>query len=123
MVFSINPTANKTNAAFMAMAMAQNSTTVLPAGVNNSGMSSAIAAAVGPSATTIVSASSAGAPPLAATQTAPTVGNGTASKTGETCSCSCLCGVAAFPAGAGLGSFGGMSGIVIAADKASYIHG
>jgi len=97
MVFSINPTAEKTQAQFAAMAIAQNGTisaaTMPPPPPT--------AAAPPPSANTAPPP-----PPPAATG----IVSGTGSGSGDSCSCSCLCGVEAFPVGAGLGMMGGMPG-------------
>lgn len=99
MTFSINPTANKTQAMFQQMAIAQNGT---GAAAPITG-SSTTAAAAAPAATTVASAAAAGATGL-------TSGSGTIN-TGGSCECSCLCGVAAFPdAAQGIGGYGGMSG-------------
>jgi plastocyanin len=107
MTFSVNPTANKTQAMFEQMAIAQNGTGT--AGAITGGSSSAgsvagttIATAAAASATSVSSGSS-NAGSLAS-------GTGTTSS-GGSCTCSCFCGVAAFPAAVqGLGGFGGMSG-------------
>ena len=48
-------------------------------------------------------------PPPAATQQ-PGVIQGTGETVSSQCSCSCFCGVSAFPEGAGLGMWGGMPG-------------
>ncbi|KAJ8059649.1 hypothetical protein OCU04_011298 [Sclerotinia nivalis] len=99
MVFSINPTASKSQAMFKAMAVAQNGTGTLSAiqGITPS-------SGVGGEA-----ASSAVASPAAAVATVAS-GTGTTGTDG-TCSCSCLCGQAAFPDAAvqGVGMFGGIS--------------
>lgn len=104
MTFSINPTANKTQAMFEQMAIAQNGT----------GAAAPIAggSAAGGSTTTIATAAPATtATAAAAGSTGLTSGTGTIN-TGGSCECSCLCGVAAFPNAAvqGIGGFGGMSG-------------
>lgn len=95
MVFSINPTASKTQAMFKAMAVAQNGT----------GTESAIQGGTPPSDTNGGKAAS----PAAVATVAP--GTGTTGADGA-CSCSCLCGQAAFPNAAvqGVGMFGGVSG-------------
>ena len=98
MTFSINPTAQKTQAMFQQMAIAQNGTgTASP-----------------------ITGGSAVAPPAAAATTAavaaPAETSGIATGAGNmsngACECSCLCGVAAFPNAAvqGIGAYGGMSG-------------
>ncbi|CCD45089.1 hypothetical protein ACHAQE_000575 [Botrytis cinerea] len=102
MVFSINPTANKTQAQFKAMAVAQNGTGSqsaiqggTPAGAAGSGTPPSAVASAGVAAATATVAS----------------GTGTVGADGA-CSCSCLCGQAAFPNAAvqGVGMFGGVSG-------------
>jgi plastocyanin len=97
MTFSINPTMNKTQADFQQMAIQQNGT----------GSTAVIAGGAAKSSATTVSVA-------AATSTASTgtivAGSGTV--VGDSCSCSCLCGVAAFPNAAvqGIGAFGGLPG-------------
>jgi hypothetical protein len=97
MVFSINPTTDKTQAMFQQMAVQQNGT----------GATAVIAGGAAKSTTVSVAA--------AATTTASSgtmvAGSGTI-VAGGSCSCSCLCGVAAFPNAVqqGLGAFGGLSG-------------
>ncbi len=105
MTFSINPTANNTQAMFQQMAVMQNGTgsTAVIAG----GSGSATVASVATVAATTASA--------AAIQTANSgsmvSGSGSVNAAGA-CDCSCLCGMAAFPNAAiqGVGGFGGMSG-------------
>lgn len=103
MVFSINPTAGKTQANFKELAIAQNGTGILPPILGGS------AAPAPPAASTVV------APPPAATAVAPAQG-GMATGIGQLengqCSCSCLCGVASFPNPAiqGRGAYGGFAG-------------
>jgi plastocyanin len=110
MTFSINPTANKTQAMFEQMAIAQNGTGT--AGAITGGSSSAapvagtaIATAAAGSATSVGSGSS-------GSSNTGTMVSGTGSTSSDgSCSCSCFCGVAAFPVAVqGLGGFGGMSG-------------
>jgi len=105
MTFSINPTANKTQAMFEQMAIAQNGTGMVApiAGGAAAGGSTTTIATAAPAATTATAA--------AAGSTVLTQGTGTIN-TGGSCECSCLCGVAAFPNAAvqGIGAFGGMSG-------------
>lgn len=105
MVFSINPTATKSQAAFLAAAMAQNGTsTSASTGSSAGSASSAAAVMMGSSATSSAMA-------VAATSTAASVAMGSGTLTsGGACSCSCLCGAANFPAGAGLGAMGGWGG-------------
>jgi len=109
MVFSINPTANKTQAMFKQQAIALNGTGT-PSVIT--GGSATVAAA--PAGTTVATAAPA-PPPSAATGTSGATGltSGTGSlNSGGECECSCLCGVAAFPNPAvqGIGAIGGMSG-------------
>ncbi|KAI9642770.1 hypothetical protein NHQ30_008502 [Ciborinia camelliae] len=100
MVFSINPIANKTQAMFKAMAVAQNGT----------GTTSAIQGGTGSNSVSGGTASSGVASVAAAVATVAS-GTGTTGADGS-CSCSCLCGQAAFPEAAvqGVGMFGGFSG-------------
>jgi len=111
MTFSINPTANKTQAMFKQMAIAQNGTGAASP-ITGGTASSAVAppaasvtesAAAAPSATESASAAAAAATGLVA-------GSGTINA--GACECACLCGVAAFPNVdiQGIGAFGGMSG-------------
>ena len=106
MTFSINPTANKTQAMFEQMAIAQNGTGTAGA---ITGASTGAAAAPPPPA-----ASAAAPPPPSSSSSSNSgsmvSGSGTLNS-GGACSCACLCGVAAFPSAAqGLGGFGGMTG-------------
>lgn len=50
------------------------------------------------------------APPAPAASLPPNVVEGTGQTASSQCSCSCFCGVSAFPEGAGLGMMGGMPG-------------
>ena len=96
MTFSINPTANKTQAMFQQMAIAQNGT----------GTTGVIA---GGSATTTTATGSAAT--SSSSGSGVVQGSGTIDSTGA-CSCACLCGVEAFPNVdiQGVAGFGGMSG-------------
>ena len=104
MVFSINPTAAKTQANFKELAVAQNGTGILPPIL---GGSAAPAPPAAPAATSV-------APAAPASTVAPA--NGMASGVGQLengqCACSCLCGVASFPNPAiqGRGAYGGYAG-------------
>lgn len=102
MTFSINPTANKTQAMFQSMAIAQNGTgTTAPIAGGSAAPATATTASVAASATA-----------AAASSTASMVtGQGTTAA-GGACTCQVLCGVAAFPNPAvqGVAAFGGMSG-------------
>ncbi|KAH9908102.1 Cupredoxin [Xylariomycetidae sp. FL2044] len=95
MTFSINPTAEKTQAMFQAMAIAQ----------KGAGAGSAITG----NATETVATSAAGA---AATEAPAAVSTGTGAIQGGACVCAVTCGVGSFPAveAQGLGAFGGMAG-------------
>lgn len=103
MTFSINPTANKTQAQFQQMAIAQNGT----------GTTAVIAGGTASTTTLATTATT-----LAAAATSTSVNSGTmvsgsgTINTSGACECSCLCGVAAFPNAAvqGIGAFGGLSG-------------
>lgn len=107
MVFSINPTVNKTQEMFKQMAIAQNGTGTTAGLV-------ATSTAVANTMTTVAAATSVYS--AASTQTTVSSNPGMAygsglTGTGEACSCSCFCGVAQFPSSVqGLEGFGGMSG-------------
>lgn len=103
MTFSINPTANKTQAMFQQMAVAQKGAGATAVIVG--GQPAATAAAPAASAPAPVAA----APPAA---NAPTMVGGTGQMANGACACSCLCGAAAFPNAAvqGVGAFGGIAG-------------
>lgn len=107
MVFSINPTAAKSQAAFESAAKAQNGTAA--AGGMGAGAAASSASATSGSAATSSAATSSVAAVAAATSASVATGTGTLTS-GGACSCSCLCGVADFPAGAGIGAMGGMGG-------------
>ncbi len=108
MTFSINPTANKTQAMFQQMAVAQNGTgaTAVIAGGSGTGTGSSTTVSVANSAATqsVSSGSTSSSGTL-------TTGTGSFDSTGS-CQCSCLCGVASFPNAAvqGIGAFGGLPG-------------
>ncbi|KAL8711601.1 MAG: hypothetical protein Q9220_004011 [cf. Caloplaca sp. 1 TL-2023] len=145
MTFSINPTADKSQAMFMAMAMQQNgtaaaaggsssmppaSTTILvpppaaaspppppPASPPAAAMPPPAMPAPPPPAAPPAAAAPAPASPAPQSNAAvPAAGSamvqGTGSMSSGQCSCSCLCGTAAFPMGAGVGMYGGFSGAV-----------
>lgn len=117
MTFSINPTANKTQAAFEALAIAQNGTgsTAGIASVSVSGAagSAATATTVAVSAATSTVAAAGSATSISSANTGGTVvsGQGTLDGTGA-CVCSVQCGVGTFPnvAVQGIAAFGGMQG-------------
>lgn len=107
MTFSINPTANKTQAMFKQMAVAQNGTGTAPAIAGG-----AAASAAAPVASAAASTASA-APAAVQSAASGTMVAGTGTNAaGGVCTCSCLCGTAAFPNAAvqGIGAFGGMAG-------------
>jgi len=122
MVFSINPTANKTQEMFKQMAIAQNGTGT------TAGIVATSAAMAGTTMTTVAMASATSMmSAAAATQSAvsSSSGNGMTmgsgfTGTGGACSCSCFCGVTSFPSAVqGLEGFGGMSGAMPMAMKKS----
>ncbi|CAK7202930.1 hypothetical protein SEUCBS139899_005657 [Sporothrix eucalyptigena] len=122
MTFSINPTANKTQAMFQEMAIAQNGTGTGSAITGNGGTT----AAGGTTGTTTTAASgdslTATLGGTAATNTAvasagSTAGTGLTSGTGTvnadgSCSCAVVCNSGSFPAvqAQGIGAFGGFGG-------------
>jgi len=115
MVFSINPTANKTQEMFKQMAIAQNGT-----GTTAGIAATSAAMAVNSMANTMTTVAAATATSMMSaamsTQTAVSSSSGMTygsgfTGSGEACSCSCFCGVAQFPSSVqGLEGFGGMSG-------------
>lgn len=97
MVFSINPTANKTQADFKQLAIAQNGTALATAVIAGGAAKSTTVSVAAPAASTAAAGSM-------------VAGTGTV-VAGGACSCACLCGVASFPLAAqGLGAFGGLPG-------------
>lgn len=136
MTFSINPTAEKSQANFRQLAIDQNGAAdgsdggsasnappVLAAGTGVAVPSGTPPAASGaiptPSGNSTVYSAPLQPPPQqnngiapsapAATQQ-PNVVQGTGETVSAQCQCSCSCGVSAFPPGAGVGMWGGMSG-------------
>jgi len=103
MTFSINPTANKTQAMFQQMAIAQNGTGT-PAVIVGGTASTASTATVAVAGSVATSASTS-----STSSSGLTTGSGSLDSTGA-CDCSCLCGEAAFPNAAvqGVGAFGGL---------------
>ncbi|TVY34125.1 hypothetical protein LSUB1_G006211, partial [Lachnellula subtilissima] len=98
--FLRQPTANKTQAMFQQMAIAQNGTGTATA--ITGGSSAAAAAPAASSASSSSSSSSGSSGSMVSSQ-------GTTNSAGV-CTCACLCGVASFPSAAqGVGAFGGMS--------------
>lgn len=114
MVFSINPTAEKSHEMFKQLAVQQNGT----AAANSSTVQSSTTTATDSASTTLpasttdvqlaVSTTSANSP-AATSGSGLAQGSGTGSD-GGACSCTCLCGPGAFPAGAGVGNWGGYGG-------------
>lgn len=101
MVFSINPTEEKSHQLFMENALAT-AEDVAPPPPPPAPSSSA--------PPVIIGSSSAVAEPPAAT---PDVAQGSGFMgTGDACSCSCLCSAGGFPAGAGIGAVGGLGGML-----------
>lgn len=101
MTFSINPTAAKSQADFMQLAIAQNGT---GAAANIVGGTTSVGAAA--------AATTAAAAAAAATSAGTDMAAGTgAAGAGGACACSCFCGVSSFPLAAqGLNARGGVSG-------------
>ena len=114
MTFSINPTVDKTQAAFKALAMQQNGTVTGGTGSYTAPPPPPPAASLPPAAAPPASAPPASAPPpanLAAPPAASQAGSVVSGSGGSAeCSCSCFCGVQAFPPGIGVGMFGGIPG-------------
>lgn len=122
MTFAINPTMAKSYADFLSMAIAQNgtaSTSVMADAVAATAMStvtliggqgsyvSTTAMAEAASSTVAVDAAATSAVVVAS---APAMVNGFNSGSGNSCECSCFCGVAAYPQGWGVNNIGGMGG-------------
>jgi len=118
MVFSINPTAEKTHAQFKEKAMSQNGAP--PAGAPPAAAPASGAPAPGGTLPPILggpppaqgAAPTNGAQPPSQTQPGSGMATGIGQVNNGQCTCSCLCGVASFPNPAlqGRGAFGGMSG-------------
>ena len=106
MAFSVNPTAEKTQAMFQAMAIAQKGTGV-PSAITGGGNGTAAAP---PAAAPPVAAPA--APPAAGGATAPSQGMGQLVPGTGQCICAVTCAPGSFPAvqAQGLGAFGGMGG-------------
>ncbi|OAX82580.1 hypothetical protein ACJ72_03072 [Emergomyces africanus] len=97
MVFSINPTAEKSQARFKELARA------------GAGSSSPPAVGTGGGNSIVASASPTQA--IATPQATIAIGNGQMGS-GDACSCSCLCGMGSWPEGLGLNSQGGLPGTI-----------
>ncbi|KAI9674378.1 MAG: hypothetical protein M1829_003780 [Trizodia sp. TS-e1964] len=130
MVFSINPTADKSQSQFKAVAMQQNGTASAATAVAATSMASSKATSGASmdftststfylSTTTTVRASSAvvaassSSVSLVSPMATGVVAGAGSPGTGGQCSCSCLCGIAAFPIAAGIGGYGGYGGKLI----------
>ncbi|KAI9827037.1 MAG: hypothetical protein M1826_006516 [Phylliscum demangeonii] len=121
MVFSINPTAEKSHEKFKEMAMQQNGTMTSSApmmAASTASMTSTMASMPPMSSVEMTTATMSMPMPASATGMAAgavaapgsTIVQGSGSGSGESCSCSCLCAVNGFPAGDGLGGWGGYGG-------------
>jgi hypothetical protein len=116
MVFSVNAvtTGDKTMAAFKALAVGTNGTSLTPGGLQNVDPNAAAAPTTvtveaGGAAATGTGAAGAGAPGAVAT----VIAGAGQDQTGNSCSCSCLCGMNSFPASAAVNSFGGFPGLMM----------
>ncbi|RPA95572.1 hypothetical protein L873DRAFT_1306808 [Choiromyces venosus 120613-1] len=112
MVFAINPTAEKSFDIFKAAAIKINGTvaSTTAAAATVSAVSSTVTlVAGGETAAGVTTSANAGA---VATKTAaaPIVTGWNQGASGATCNCACFCGVGAYPAGDGIGAYGGMGG-------------
>lgn len=137
MAFSINPTAEKSQAKFKQAAIDQNGAadgsygmsggSASPSAGSPPSTASVLAAGTGVATSGALPAPSGnstvytaplqpppqqnnGSPPAPAATQQPNVVQGTGQVESSQCSCSCLCGVSNFPPGAGIGMWGGMSG-------------
>jgi len=123
MTFSINPTANKTQAMFKQMAIAQNGTGTASPITGGSASAAPPAAVTTAAAAAPPAAETVAAAPPSATTGSIVAGSGTLN--GGACECACLCAVGAFPNSAiqGLGAFGGLPGAMPQAslEKRSYL--
>lgn len=108
MVFSINPTAEKSHELFLenALATAQDGDGAAPPPPPPPASSSAPPVVIGSSSVAV-------APPPVATPPVNNVAQGSGHLgSGDACSCSCLCSAGGFPVGAGIGSIGGLGGML-----------
>ncbi len=114
MVFSINPTAEKSQAIFKQMAMQQNGTDAGNASMSMSMSSSTTAVATPSAATTtesqIQSSTTVVSPDVAKASDGVNLVQGQGGDNGGQCSCTCLCGAESFPSGMGQGHWGGWGG-------------
>ncbi|KAG0136745.1 hypothetical protein HOY82DRAFT_514165 [Tuber indicum] len=110
MVFAINPTAEKSFDTFKANAIRINgtATTTTGAAATVSGVSSTVTL-IGETSAGVTTSANGGA---VATKSAaaPIVTGWNQGASGAACSCACFCGVGAYPAGDGIGAYGGMGG-------------
>ncbi|MCJ1315270.1 hypothetical protein MMC15_000586 [Xylographa vitiligo] len=115
MVFSVNPTANMTEAMFIQKAMMENGTmtttlaTVKPTTMTTM-MTTMITSHTTTAMTTMTTMTTSHATSTTMAMATPSLVQGTGTIVNGMCNCACLCGVNAFPAGDGIGSFGGLSG-------------
>ena len=135
MVFSINPTAEKSQDAFVKLAIQQNGTMDMGMGSTSTSMGAEMTTATmttestAPPAVATTAAAAAAIPPAVAPAAAPAPApavaappsgydpsmllSGNGSGAGDSCSCTCMCGVSAFPAAdQGMGMWGGYAGAV-----------
>ncbi|MCJ1403148.1 hypothetical protein MMC11_006371 [Xylographa trunciseda] len=111
MVFSINPTANMTEAMFIQKAMMENGTmTTTMTTVKPTTMMTSMTT-VKPTTTMTTMTTSHATTTTTMAMATPSLVQGTGTIVNGMCNCACLCGVNAFPAGDGIGSFGGLSGM------------
>jgi hypothetical protein len=128
MVFSINPTAQKSQADFQAMAIQQNGTSSSgssssgygssgssgSSGYGSSGSSGSGSSVWMSYSTTTTSSYSAATPASSSSSSSDSSGSVASGSgltgSGEACSCSCLCAAGDFPTGSGIGAIGGMGG-------------
>ncbi|MCJ1420571.1 hypothetical protein MMC32_006929 [Xylographa parallela] len=114
MVFSVNPTANMTEAMFIQKAMMENGTmTTTITTVKPTTMTTMMTTMTTSHATTTMTTMTTSHATTATTMAmaTPSLVQGTGTIVNGMCNCACLCGVNAFPAGDGIGSFGGLSGM------------
>jgi hypothetical protein len=110
MTFSINPTANKTQAMFQSMAIQQNGTETGSTITGNGGSSSSVAA-VGTSATATLGSVATATQAAGSSSTGLVTGTGSIGADGS-CQCSVQCAVGSFPSvQQGVNAFGGFAGM------------
>jgi len=117
MVFAINPTAEKSFDTFKANAIRINGTASTTAAAATVSAVSSTVTLIGGGGGTTAAQSGAGVttsanPGVVATKSAaaPIVTGWNQGASGASCSCACFCGVGAYPAGDGIGAYGGMGG-------------